>query len=319
MKVKLGMELERRSKMRSKLFFIFIVILGLGCWWGVKQYEEYARQQAKLQRLSHLAVDDLDLAYIVNTVDELGGEGLQLNWKEIIALIGVIQDNYMYTVSYGALADTANHLMDGHQLKSFDEAINSYEFSPEQRQRAYQYLNDLSYVGYVSSKLLPTAKEAQFINQLIEPAKENYYKSGILPSITIAQAILESNWGNSELAQATHNLFGIKADANWEGESMLFNTTEYANTQVEDYFRHYENWQQSINDHADFLLHNPRYQAAGVFNAKTYRVQAQALQDAGYSTVLDEDGTPVYAKRLGELIRQYNLQILDHEVMSPTL
>ena len=312
------MRLERRNRMRNKLFFIFIVVLGIGSWWGVKQYEEYSRKQAEIQRLSHLAVDDLDLAYIINTVDELGGDELQLNWKEMIALIGVIQDNYMYTVSYGALADTANHLMNNNQLKSFDEAINSYEFNAEEQQRAYQYLDDLNYVGYVPSKLFPSAKEAQFINQLIEPAKENYYKSGILPSITIAQAILESNWGNSELAQSTHNLFGIKADANWEGPSMVFNTMEYSNTQIEDHFRQYDNWQQSIDDHADFLLHNPRYQAAGVFDAKTYRVQAQALQDAGYSTVLDDAGTPVYAKRLGELIRQYNLQIFDHEVMSPT-
>lgn len=311
-----GMMLERRCIMKSRIFFILIVITGLCFWWGTKQYENYAREQAERERISHLAIDDLDLAYIINTVDEIGGDKIQLNWKKMVALLGVLQNNYMYTVSYGALAETANHLMDGTTLKSFDEALDSYKFNETQRQLAYQYLDDLKYIGYVSYKLQPSAPEAQFINQLVEPAKENYYKSGILPSITIAQAILESNWGNSDLAQATHNLFGIKADANWEGPSMVFNTLEYTDTQIEGTFRQYDNWQQSIDDHADFLIHNPRYQAAGVFNAKTYRTQAKALEEAGYSTVQDENGTPVYAKRLGELIRQYNLQLFDHEVTS---
>lgn len=316
--VRLDGELERRCEMRSKLFFIFIVIMGLCFWWKTKQYEEHIREQRELERVAHLDVEDLDLAFIVNTVDELGGDSVQLNWKEIIALLGVVQNNYMYTVSYGALADTATHFIDGTTLLSFDEALDSYSFTEKQRELAHQYLSDLDYVGYISEKLQPSAPEAQFINQLVESAKANYFKSGILPSITIAQAILESNWGNSELAQATYNLFGIKADANWEGPIATFETMEYSDLVIQDDFRKYDSWQQSIDDHANFLLVNPRYQAAGVFAAKTYRTQAQALQDAGYSTVQDETGTPVYAKRLGELIRQYNLQIFDHDVMEHT-
>jgi stage II sporulation protein P len=70
-------------------------------------------------------------------------------------------------------------------------------------------------------------------------------------------------------------------------------------------FRVYQNWNQSIEDHAQFLMQNSTYAQHGVFTAKTYQEQAQALQDAGYAT------NPNYAEMLVTLIKEYNLDKYD--------
>ncbi len=70
----------------------------------------------------------------------------------------------------------------------------------------------------------------------------------------------------------------------------------------------------NIKDHAKFLVDNQRYKKYGVFEAKTYIEQANALQNAGYSTAEDNSGQKRYAKDLIEIIRQYNLQLIDSEI-----
>ena len=69
----------------------------------------------------------------------------------------------------------------------------------------------------------------EFLQKVAEGAIENYYKYGILPSITIAQAILESGWGQSDLAVTHNNLFGIKADSRWDGDIATISTSENYN------------------------------------------------------------------------------------------
>ena len=271
--------------------------------------------QVRSQRLAHLNTEDLDLAFIINEVDRIGGDDTQFNWKELVAILGVQSENQVQAITSECLEEIAKLFKTDETLKSFEDVVDQLDWNETEQARGFQYLEDLAYVGYVPEKLQPTAAETQFIEQLIEPAMQNYAQSGILPSITIAQAILESNWGTSELAQEANNLFGIKVGVGWTGEELTYRTLEYHDVWIDDAFRKYDTWQASIDDHADFLLQNPRYQIAGVFEAKTYRTQAQALQDAGYSTAQDEEGNFVYAKRLGELIRQYNLQLIDHEVL----
>lgn len=270
--------------------------------------------QQSIIQTAPLKTEFLDLPFIVNYVDELGDNEVQLNWKELVAVLGVETKNEVHTITEQQLDDVSALFWDGKELKPFDEVVEDLDWSKQEKRKATRYLEELTYVGYVPQRLLPEAPETQFINRLIEPAKQNYKESGILPSITIAQAILESNWGKSTLTQEANNLFGIKLGVGWEGESHQSKTLEYHDVWIEDEFRKYESWQDSIDDHADFLIQNPRYQKAGIFEAKTYRTQAQALQEAGYSTAQDEEGHFVYAQRLGELIRQYNLQLIDHEV-----
>ena len=78
-------------------------------------------------------------------------------------------------------------------------------------------------------------------------------------------------------------------------------------------FRRYNDKGESIKDHAEFLSKNKRYRENGVFDSNTYIYQAKALEKAGYSTAIDENGNKVYAERLINLIRQYNLQLIDSE------
>ena len=143
---------------------------------------------------------------------------------------------------------------------------------------------------------------------------ENYEKYKILPSITVGQAILESRWGESDLSKNSNNIFGVKADARWNGKVVEVNTSENYDDKIVAKFRKYDSIKDSINDHGKFLTENKRYEESGLFKATHYTTQAQALEDAGYATKKNEDGELIYADILIDLIKKYNLQLLDREV-----
>ena len=314
-------------------------------------YQSIQQQKQTLlneqQRLAHLDVEKLELPFLINTVDEIGGADLQYHWKELVAIASVQTRNYPDQITEEQLTDVAKQFHGKNGIQSFETVVKTQlqnvpeELSAEdgykkkerrerekERQQiiqantefetlAHQYLEDLTYAGYTPEKLVPEAKETQFIEQVKPGAIENYQRYGILPSITIAQAILESNWGQSQLAQEGKNLFGVKVGYDWTGDVITLDTREFYDTWIQDDFRKYQDVTNSILDHGKFLVENPRYTEAGVFKRQTYRQQAQALQNAGYSTDQNEAGEYVYAEKLGALIRQYNLQLIDHEVLHP--
>ncbi|WP_053070852.1 glucosaminidase domain-containing protein [Clostridium novyi] len=151
--------------------------------------------------------------------------------------------------------------------------------------------------------------QTSFINLIKDGAIASQKKHGVLASITISQAILESSWGRSQLSSKYKNLFGIKADAGWKGARINMRTGEYRNGShvMENWgFRVYNSYAESIEDHALFLVNNPRYRKNGFFNAKNYTGQANALVRAGYAT------SPDYAKQLIQLIGQYELYKYDN-------
>lgn len=127
-------------------------------------------------------------------------------------------------------------------------------------------------------------------------------------SVTIAQAALESAWGESGLTKNANALFGIKAGKSWTGKRYTTRTTEVQNgntiSTTAD-FRAYDSWAESIIDHDDFLRKIPRYEA--VCNAKTGYEAADALQAAGYAT------DPYYAHKLQSIISQYGLSKYDNQ------
>jgi flagellum-specific peptidoglycan hydrolase FlgJ len=130
--------------------------------------------------------------------------------------------------------------------------------------------------------------------------------SGVPASITIAQAALESAWGESGLTKAGNNLFGIKADSLWRGQTLTMNTREFIKGQwvvVPALWRKYPSWQASMEDHATFLRRNPRYKAC--FLCATAPAFAKALLQAGYAT------DPEYANKLIALMDKHQLQALD--------
>jgi cell wall-associated NlpC family hydrolase len=119
-----------------------------------------------------------------------------------------------------------------------------------------------------------------FINKIVNGAKKGYQKYGILPSVTIAQAINESGWGNSYLARTDNNLFGIKYNGN-HNPNLNISQGTWA-TDDGGYYTHYNSWDDSIDDHGYFLANNSRYKAA--IGLKDASAQVKAIADAGYAT-----------------------------------
>lgn len=149
-----------------------------------------------------------------------------------------------------------------------------------------------------------------FIQAVGEAARKDMEKSGVLASLTIAQAILESGWGTSELAQNANALFGIKADGRWSGKTYSKETQECYDgvnyTTVTALFRAYSSWDESITDHSAFLLTGNRY--AAVIGEKDYKTACYAIKAAGYATA------PDYAEKLISLIESYGLTAYDGDM-----
>ena len=157
--------------------------------------------------------------------------------------------------------------------------------------------------------VVPSESEKAFIEAMAPVAQESYKEHGVLPSITLAQGIIEAAWGKSGLTVQGNNLSGIKADISWTGPVIEMNTQEFVNGQyitVVARWRVYDRWEDSILDHGKFLKENIRYEQAGVFNAKNYKEQAEALLRAGYAT------DPNYSNKLCSMIESYSLDQYDN-------
>ena len=157
-------------------------------------------------------------------------------------------------------------------------------------------------------------KQDLFIAKIRRGSISSYYQYGVLPSVTIAQGIEESGWGESSLASKYNNLFGIKADSSWKGEKVSLVTGEYHDQVITAYFRVYNTWSEGIYDHALFIYENTRYAQNGFFKATDYKGQTKALQDAGYATLSDANGNPIYSKHLNHIIESYELNEIDDYV-----
>lgn len=146
---------------------------------------------------------------------------------------------------------------------------------------------------------------SDFINTIGLMASENMKKTGILASLTIAQAILESGWGESALAAApNYNLFGIKGDYN--GDYCTFPTSEYINGQwvrVNANFRKYPSWAESLADHSDLFLRWDRY--SNLRGCTDYRLACRYVREDGYAT------DPSYTDKLINIIEANNLTRFD--------
>ncbi|MCL2299036.1 MAG: glycoside hydrolase family 73 protein [Firmicutes bacterium] len=151
-----------------------------------------------------------------------------------------------------------------------------------------------------------TQSQKDFIARVGALANADMQRSGVLASLTLAQAILESGWGTSELAVNANALFGIKADSRWSGKTYSKASPEWNGVMtvtVVASFRAYGSWEQSVADHSDFLRASTRY--AAVINEKAYKKACTAIHQAGYATA------PDYADRLINLIETYGLTAYD--------
>lgn len=147
------------------------------------------------------------------------------------------------------------------------------------------------------------SKQEQFIASIAPHAQEIQKKYGVPASIAIAQAALESGWGDSVKG---NNLFGIKAGSTWAGATIDIATHEYLNgarTNITDRFRAYSSTLESLDNYGQFLRNNGRY--AKVIGAADAHTAADELQRAGYAT------DPQYASKLKNIINTYNLTQFD--------
>lgn len=150
-------------------------------------------------------------------------------------------------------------------------------------------------------------KKEEFVEKIAPIAQDEQQKYHIFASITIAQAALESNWGQSELATQYYNLFGVKSDTGG-----LMTTKEYVNGQwivVRARFAIYQSWRESIEQHTALLVNGTSWDSShyqAVISANNYVEAAQALQQKGYAT------DPNYAQKLISLIKTYNLDKYDN-------
>ncbi|AOM39505.1 flagellar assembly peptidoglycan hydrolase FlgJ [Xenorhabdus hominickii] len=194
-----------------------------------------------------------------------------------------LDNEILQTLPKPALAQFMHQAMSGYQSKS-------------------QKLSSSFSNGSAQSKLLPM-NSANFVSMLSLPAQLASQQSGIPHLLIIAQAALESGWGQREILTAegktSHNLFGIKAGKHWKGPVTNIMTTEYIDGEpkkMQDSFRVYGSYMEAITDYVKLLTENPRY--AKVAQSTTAEQGAYSLQDAGYAT------DPGYAQKLVSLIQQ---------------
>ena len=147
-----------------------------------------------------------------------------------------------------------------------------------------------------------------FFEKLKPYVLEDMEKTGILASLTAAQAYIESNKGNSGLAQKANNLFGIKGE--YHGDSVKMLTTEYYDGvahRVYANFRKYPSWGESISDHSSLFNRLARYK--NLRGETDYVKACYNVQKDGYAT------SPTYATTLINTIKKFKLYEWDAEVL----
>ncbi len=154
----------------------------------------------------------------------------------------------------------------------------------------------------------PTSSQ-EFVNRFLPHATAAGQVLGVKPQAILAQAALESGWGKRQIkledGSLSHNLFGIKANANWEGKVASVKTTEYVHgvaQQRVERFRAYDSYQDAFSDYAELLKTAPRYR--GVLNSQETGDFAQGLQKAGYAT------DPNYAAKISRVALNSSLRSL---------
>ncbi|GEO09483.1 glucosaminidase domain-containing protein [Segetibacter aerophilus] len=136
-----------------------------------------------------------------------------------------------------------------------------------------------------------------YVNNYKELAISEMLRTGVPASVTLAQGILETAGGQSDLASLANNHFGIKCKAEWTGETM-----RHDDDAKNECFRKYPSVEDSYKDHSDFLKTRPMYAFLFKLDPTDYEGWAKGLKKAGYAT------NPVYAQQLIRIIVENNLQ-----------
>jgi len=139
-----------------------------------------------------------------------------------------------------------------------------------------------------------------YINKYKELAVSEMKRTGVPASITLAQGMIESDYGQSRLAREANNHFGIKCHNDWTGPTIRHN-----DDRRNECFRKYRKPEESFYDHSDFLKSGSRYRALFDFAPTDYKAWAHGLKKAGYAT------NPDYANMVIRKIEENNLYYFD--------
>jgi len=144
----------------------------------------------------------------------------------------------------------------------------------------------------------------EFIRDLLPYARKGAAELGVKPGVLIAQAALETGWGQKVIHHAdgrsSFNLFGIKADTGWSGDKVSVATLEYENGLAEKQralFRSYDSLEGAVSGYVEFLRSNPRYQGA-LERAADPEAYLSGLKAAGYAT------DPEYVSKIKAIMNQ---------------
>lgn len=149
-----------------------------------------------------------------------------------------------------------------------------------------------------------------FVREIIPTAQKLQRQYGILASISMAQAMVESDFGQSQLAADYYNLYGVKTTSD-DPNSVDFATAEYIDDQwieIIDYFKVYPDWDASMTAHAELIYYGVSWDEnyySAVIEGNSYKEQAFGLQKSGYAT------DPDYAQKLINMIEEWDLNQYD--------
>ena len=151
-------------------------------------------------------------------------------------------------------------------------------------------------------------KAQKYIEKYKDIAISEMHRTGVPASIKLAQGMLESSWGQSELSKHANNHFGIKCGKSWTGPTHFVYDDDYKNGEkIKSCFRAFASAHESYVAHSEFLS-NPkkeRYALLFYFPPNDYKSWAYGLKDAGYAT------DPKYPQKLIKIIEQYELYNYD--------
>ncbi len=153
---------------------------------------------------------------------------------------------------------------------------------------------------FAAAALPELSPQQKYVEKYAALAVEEMYRNGVPASITLAQGLLESRYGLSELATKGNNHFGIKCHNNWNGGRMYHDDDERG-----ECFRVYKSPEESFKDHSDFLRYRDRYKFLFDLEPTDYKGWAHGLRKAGYAT------DPAYPQKLIKLIEDYKLYQYD--------
>ena len=158
-----------------------------------------------------------------------------------------------------------------------------------------------TFLGGFAQQAVWNQRYQDYFDTYKDVAIEQMLKYHIPASITLAQGVLESGAGRSELAKKANNHFGIKCHG-WTGRKSYHDDDELG-----ECFRAYDNAYESYQDHSVFLTGSQRYSSLFRLKMKDYKGWAKGLKACGYAT------SPTYATRLIEIIELYKLYRYDNE------